>query len=88
MKKLDLGKNKIKVIENIDQLENLIQLSLEDNEIISIANMNSFLTSLKNLMELYLGNNRISEFKEMKLLKNLSKLIILGKETNKGIVFI
>ena len=44
-----------------------MQLSLEDNEIDSLENF----PELRNLMELYLGNNRIGESKEITNLKNL-----------------
>ena len=55
-----------------------MQLSLEDNQIESLDNF----PELKNLMELYLGNNHIQESKEITNLKNLQKLIILDLSGN------
>jgi Leucine-rich repeat (LRR) protein len=39
LKKLDLGKNKIQKIEGLETLTSLVQLSLEDNEIESMAGL-------------------------------------------------
>lgn len=55
-----------------------MQLSLEDNCIESLEEF----PELRNLMELYLGNNSIVESKEIALLKNLAKLIILDLSGN------
>ena len=43
----------------------LAQLSLEDNEIGSLAG----LANLASLMEVYIGNNRLSSLKEVQQLK-------------------
>jgi Leucine-rich repeat (LRR) protein len=59
-------------------LENLTQLSLEDNE---ISNLDG-LENLQTLMELYLGNNLISDIKELIKLKALGRLIILDISGN------
>ena len=55
-----------------------MQLSLEDNNIDTLGEF----PELKNLMELYLGNNRISESKEVNILKGCPKLIILDLSGN------
>lgn len=55
-----------------------MQLSLEDNEIESLEGF----PELKNLMELYIGNNRLTESKEIAVLKPLHKLIILDMYYN------
>jgi len=81
LRKLDLGKNKIQTITGIDSLENLVQLSIEDNIIQSLS---GFPIMLKNLMELYIGNNTISDFREIQILKQLPKLIILDISGNKA----
>jgi Leucine-rich repeat (LRR) protein len=73
-----LGKNFIQRIEGIGHLCNLMQLSLEDNNIDSLGEF----PELKNLMELYLGNNRIAESKEINILKGCPKLIILDLSGN------
>ena len=76
LKKLDLGRNKISCISGFGQTFlscSLTQLSLEDNEITSLQGI----ACLKNLLELYIGNNRIVELREVQLLKSFSKLIIL-----------
>ena len=78
LKKLDLGSNNIRVIENLDSLESLTQLSLEDNEIDSLLG----LESLHNLMELYIWNNCFVNLKQIWLLKELPKLIILDISGN------
>ena len=78
LKKLDLGCNKIRVIENLNKLENLTQLSLEDNEIEMLVG----LEPLFNLMELYIGNNWLTNIKQIIVLKRLPKLIILDISGN------
>lgn len=55
-----------------------MQISLEDNK---ITTLNEF-PDLINLMELYLGNNLITNPKEIQNLKNLKKLIILDISGN------
>lgn len=66
------------MIENLGGLENLTQLSLEDNEI----DMLGGLESLSNLMEFYIGNNVLTNTKHIILLKKLPKLIILDISGN------
>ena len=78
LKKLDLGRNRIRHIEGLAQLESLTQLSLEDNV---ISTLNG-LEGLQSLMELYIGNNVIQEIREVSLLKPLGKLIILDISGN------
>ena len=56
----------------------LAQLSLEDNEIGSLTG----LANLASLMEVYIGNNRLSSLKEVQQLKGLAKLIILDLSGN------
>lgn len=53
-------------------------MSMEDNE---IANLDG-LENLQTLMELYLGNNLISDTREITKLKTLSRLIILDISGN------
>lgn len=62
----------------LDHLENLNQLSLEDNQIELLKGF----PMLKNLMELYLGNNHISEIRQIKFLSDLPKTIILDISGN------
>ena len=50
-----------------------MQLSLEDNDIDTLAGV----AKLTSLMELYMGNNRVSTLREAQHLKDLPKLIIL-----------
>jgi Leucine-rich repeat (LRR) protein len=78
LKKLDLGSNKIREIENLEGLDNLTQLSLEDNEIYMMVGLDSLL----NLMEFYIGNNVLTNIKQIILLKKLPKLIILDISGN------
>ena len=61
-----------------DQLDNLMQLSLEDNKITTLQEF----PDLQNLMEVYLANNLISNPKEIQHLKHLHKLIILDISGN------
>ena len=78
LKKLELGGNKIQNIDGIANCVNLMQLSLEDNCIILLKDF----PDLKSLMEVYLGNNNISNNKEINNLKHLQKLIILDLSGN------
>jgi Leucine-rich repeat (LRR) protein len=55
-----------------------MQFSIEDNEIEKLEDF----PELRNLMELYIGNNNITESKEITHLKNLQKLIILDLSGN------
>ena len=55
-----------------------MQLSLEDNQIEVLE----YFPELKDLMELYIGNNHILDSKEINNLKNLQKLIILDLSGN------
>ena len=55
-----------------------MQVSLEDNKITTLIDF----PDLKNLMELYLGNNLIYNPKEIPNLKHLNKLIILDISGN------
>ena len=59
-------------------MENLTQLSLEDNQIQKLSGFED----LQTLMELYLGNNLIDEIKEIINLKELQRLIILDISGN------
>jgi len=61
LKKLDLGQNRIRRIEGLASLELLTQLSMEDNEIEFLDGLDN----LVNLFELYLGNNLVSDIKEL-----------------------
>jgi Leucine-rich repeat (LRR) protein len=80
-------------IENLSHLTNLTQLSIEDNGISSLRGFESLL----NLMELCIlslsysllfltssdiGNNKISDPKEVINLRNLQKLIIIDLAGN------
>lgn len=75
---MELGKNKITKIEGISTLNNLLQLSLEDNGIESLAEF----PELRSLMELYIGNNKITDSNQIKSLSGLNKLIILDLSGN------
>lgn len=75
---MELGKNKITKIEGISTLNNLLQLSLEDNGIESLTEF----PELRSLMELYIGNNKISDSNQIKSLSCLNKLIILDLSGN------
>jgi Leucine-rich repeat (LRR) protein len=55
-----------------------MQLSVEDNAIEKLDEI----PDLRNLMELYLGNNSIVDSKEINHLKTLQKLIILDLSGN------
>ena len=55
-----------------------MQLSLEENKITTLQDF----PDLKNLMEIYLANNLISNPKEIQNLKHLHKLIILDISGN------
>ena len=55
-----------------------MQLSLEDNQITTLENF----PDLNNLMEMYLANNNIVNYKEIQNLKDLTKLIILDLSGN------
>jgi Leucine-rich repeat (LRR) protein len=57
---------------------NLTQLSLENNEISRLDG----LEEMQCLMELYVGNNLISDVKETIKLKELQRLIILDISGN------
>eukprot|EP00828_Plagiopyla_frontata_P048425 TRINITY_DN9277_c0_g1_i1.p1 TRINITY_DN9277_c0_g1~~TRINITY_DN9277_c0_g1_i1.p1 ORF type:complete len:476 (+),score=76.82 TRINITY_DN9277_c0_g1_i1:2-1429(+) len=70
--------NRNQSIDQIGDLQNLMQLSLEDNQ---ISQLQSF-PELSNLMELYLANNNIINIKEIQHLTILSKLIILDLSNN------
>ena len=59
-------------------MEYLAELSIEDNLLTTLDG----LENLQSLMELYLGNNLISDTKEISKLKALSKLIILDISGN------
>ena len=78
LKKLDLGSNRIRIIENLEGLEYLTQLSLEDNEIDTLSGLDT----LSNLMEFYVGNNCLTNIKQIIQLKKLPKLIILDISGN------
>ena len=54
------------------------QLSLEDNEVTSLAGLGK----VTSLMELYIGNNRLAALREVACLKELPKLIILDLSGN------
>jgi Leucine-rich repeat (LRR) protein len=54
------------------------QLSLEDNEIESLSG----LSKVSTLLELYLGNNKVSDMREVLQLRTLPKLIILDLSGN------
>jgi len=73
LKKLELGKNKISHLENLGALTSLTQLSVEDNEIESLAGLGELLC----LMELYIGNNRLRRLREILVIRDLPKLIIV-----------
>jgi len=62
----------------VQHLVSLTQLSLENNEISRLDG----LEDLQCLMELYLGNNLISDMKETIKLKDLQRLIILDISGN------
>jgi len=62
----------------VHSLASLTQLSLENNEISRLDG----LEDLQCLMELYLGNNLISDMKETIKLKDLQRLIILDISGN------
>lgn len=53
-------------------------MSLEDNEIEHLENLDN----LQNLMELYIGNNVITNQREICSFKSLPKLIILDIQGN------
>lgn len=78
LKKLDLGRNFIKKVECLQNLDCLTQLSLEDNLISSMSGIEV----LSSIMELYIGNNKLDNLKEVTLLKDLPKLIILDISGN------
>lgn len=59
-------------------MNNLLQLSLEDNGVESLAEF----PELRSLMELYIGNNKISDSNQIKSLSCLNKLIILDLSGN------
>ena len=50
-------------VQGLEMLTWLTQLSIEDNEIESLAG----LSALSCLMELYIGNNNISQLREVRL---------------------
>ena len=52
-------------MEGLENLTNLAQLSLEDNEIESLVG----LSALSTLLELYVGNNKIGDMREIVHLK-------------------
>jgi Leucine-rich repeat (LRR) protein len=80
--KLDLGKNRLGVLEVQTVFKGLetclTQLSLEDNLLRSLAGFEV----LTNLMELYLGNNQLDSLKELAYLKDLPRLLILDMSGN------
>ena len=59
-------------------LSMLIERCREDNEIDTLAG----LAKLQNLMELYIGNNRITKLKQVLQVKDMPKLIILDLSGN------
>lgn len=73
--KLDLKKNAIRKIENLDNLSKLEQLDLSNNEISSLENLDT----LVNLTFLDLERNRITEIKN---LQNNQHIRTLGLSSN------
>ena len=61
---LELGDNRIRVIENLDDLTNLKQLFLGKNKITKLQNMNK----LVNLKTLSIQSNRITKIENMEAL--------------------
>ena len=59
-------------------MPNLTQLSLEDNQISHLTG----LMDLLNLMELYIGNNKLLSQNEIQVLRINEKLIILDISGN------
>uniref|UniRef100_H2Z1T9 Uncharacterized protein n=1 Tax=Ciona savignyi TaxID=51511 RepID=H2Z1T9_CIOSA len=72
---LDLTSNYLSSLESFgfDKLPQLNYLSLENNRISSFKGM----SGATSLVELYLGNNRVSNIREVFHLKTLSSLVIL-----------
>jgi len=70
LKKLDLGRNYLPEIKNLEHLENLRHLDLSENEISEIGG----LESLVQLEVLNLEHNDIKEIKNLEHLVNLRKL--------------
>jgi Leucine-rich repeat (LRR) protein len=75
LRHLSLGHNFISAVDAkaVNNLQQLSFLSLENNQLTCLGGI-SILTSLT---ELYLGNNNISNIREIFYLKNLSQLVIL-----------
>lgn len=72
-----LGRNKISCIQNLDTLVNLRKLSIQSNRIVTIGRG---LQGLVNLEELYLSHNGIES---MIGLENLSQLRVLDLGANR-----
>ncbi|GMM38085.1 hypothetical protein DASC09_054100 [Saccharomycopsis crataegensis] len=68
---LNLSKNKITVLRNLESLINLRQLNVSYN---SITCIKTNFAHLKNLSELDLGNNRLSSFENINDIPNLEAL--------------
>ncbi len=73
-----MSHNELHRISGVGGLQDLSQLSLESNLILSLAGLHQ----LSNLMELYVGNNCIASLSEIDYLKMLSKLIIVDLAGN------
>ncbi|CAK8686447.1 unnamed protein product [Clavelina lepadiformis] len=80
LKRLDLAGNYLSSLENagFDKLTSLVHLSLENNRITSFKG----LSLAHSLVELYLGNNRVGNIREVFHLKALSSLVILDLHGN------
>jgi Leucine-rich repeat (LRR) protein len=78
LRKLELGKNRISRLEGVSQLRELTLFSVEDNDLNSLVGVQSLLS----LMEFYAGNNKISFSRDVAVLKDLPKLIILDLSGN------
>lgn len=65
-------------MSRLEGLINLTQLSLENNEISTLAGLGC----LPCLMELYLANNLVARTSELDALRNIARLIILDLSGN------
>nr|XP_002121920.1 leucine-rich repeat-containing protein 9-like [Ciona intestinalis] len=75
LRHLDLTSNYLSSVENVgfEKLSSLLFLSLENNRLTSFKG----LSGAGSLVELYIGNNRVSNIREVFQLKTLPSLVIL-----------
>lgn len=80
LRRLSLSHNELKTLDTgaLAQLPHLVYLALDNNSLTSLAG----LQNSQSLVELYIGNNHITNIREIFLLKQLPSLVILDMYGN------